>query len=70
MKRIDVLAWVVALCVSVTAEEASKSESLLGKPVTVLLPDTLEDYEITISHPRAGTCYRKQMFATRSLIQR
>ena len=53
MKQSVVFACILMLCVSGVAEETSKSESLLGKPVTVLLPESLADYEIKISQPKS-----------------
>ncbi len=53
MKQFVVLTFIIMLCISGTAAEPSKNESLLGKPVTVLLPDSLEDYKITLSQPKS-----------------
>ncbi len=53
MRQVIISALCLLLCHSGVADEQGESKSLLGKPVTVLLPDSLEDYDITISQPES-----------------
>jgi hypothetical protein len=53
MRQTVVLACILMMCISGVAEEPKESQSLLGKPVTVILPDSLEDYQIKISQPKS-----------------